>query len=429
MEEERKVNFMGKGFSVSATQGDIAPEHDRREYEPENADRRLTVNNRVIIDTPDERQAFNDLFAGSIDAANAKQKRKDRLKSHDYLSEIEADNKVEKPFYEYVFQIGNNETNGVTTDNFNREAWARDKQAYDIWSCMNNDPDRLNLKKVLDSEMGKLQERYPAFHFWSVIGHDDEPNGTYHYHVRFTPVGKGYSKGMQERCSLTKALENMGFKSKGAEYGIMQWQNDVKAHIAEAMEKEGYHREFMSNEEEHLSVPLFKLKTEKEQLAAEIKEIQEGLDDARASYRNVSDLRRKEEKKLKAAKEGIADIEVGAYEDAYAQAQIDLAIEREEQEAELAEERALGQLQIDQELENLRTTQEWYMKAQAAYKNEIKRLKVGETYDKRRAQESEKRMQEALPKKTPSIESVVAQGEGYQAQLSGARRDGGYGLC
>ena len=275
------MNLMAgsRGYSISAAQGDIAPEHDRREYEPGNVDARLSANNNIIIDTPDERKAFNELFADSIEAYNAGQKRNDRKKSFDYLSEIENGKGAEKPFYEYVFQIGNRDTNGVTTSSFDEEAWKKDKKGYDIMSCVNNDADRLKLKEILDSEMASLQKRYPAFHFWSVIGHDDEPNGTYHYHVRFTPVGSGYKNGMDRRCSLTKALNSMGFYTNGGDLAVMQWQNDVKDHISEAMENEGYYREFMSNEEEHASVSTFKLKKEKEKLVAEA---EKAVEDAKA---------------------------------------------------------------------------------------------------------------------------------------------------
>ena len=275
------MNLMAgsRGYSISAAQGDIAPEHDRREYTPGNVDARLSANNNIIIDTPDEREAFNELFADSIEAYNAGQKRNDRKKSFDYLSEIESGKGAEKPFYEYVFQIGNRDTNGVTTSSFDEEAWKKDKKGYDIMSCANNDADRLKLKEILDSEMAGLQKRYPAFHFWSVIGHDDEPNGTYHYHVRFTPVGSGYKNGMEKRCSLTKALNSMGFYTDGGDLAVMQWQNDVKDHISEAMENEGYHREYMSNEEEHASVSTFKLKKEKEKL---VKEAEKAVEDAKA---------------------------------------------------------------------------------------------------------------------------------------------------
>ena len=49
MREERKVNLMAgsRGYSISAAQGDIAPEHDRREYTPGNADARLSANNSL----------------------------------------------------------------------------------------------------------------------------------------------------------------------------------------------------------------------------------------------------------------------------------------------------------------------------------------------------------------------------------------------
>lgn len=249
---------MADAYSVSVTVGDTAERHDRREYTPGNADRRLHEKNNVIIDVGNEREWFNDLFADSIVEHNAKQSRKDRMKSLDYYLEIENSKNGEHQFYEYVIQIGNRDNNGVTTSDFDVSEWKKDKENYDIASVLNNSPERLELKAILDEEMGKLQERYPNFRFCCIIGHDDESNGTYHYHVRFAPVGTGYKKGMPKRCALNKALEGMGFKGGEGEYPIHQWVNDVKDHIEQAMNEKGYSRQFMSNEEKHLSVPEFK---------------------------------------------------------------------------------------------------------------------------------------------------------------------------
>ena len=346
------MNLMAgsKGYSISAAQGDIAPEHDRREYEPGNVDARLSANNNIIIDTPNEREAFNELFADSIEAYNAGQKRNDRKKSFDYLSEIENGKGAEKPFYEYVFQIGNRDTNGVTTSSFDEEAWKKDKKGYDIMSCANNDADRLKLKEILDSEMASLQKRYPAFHFWSVIGHDDEPNGTYHYHVRFTPVGSGYKNGMEKRCSLTKALNSMGFYTDGGDLAVMQWQNDVKDHIEEAIENEGYHREFMSNEEKHASVSTFKLKKEKEKL---VKEAEKAVEDAKAK------IAKQQEVAIDMMIDMYIDMGIPFQEDRYLDNQelmeafLDLQVEQHE--IELEKEEAHEQLNAELEAERKET--------------------------------------------------------------------------
>ena len=252
---------MAGAYSISVAQGDTAGRHDRRDYIPENVDGRLVRNDVVILDEGhDPQKWFNDLFADAIEEYNARQTRNDRKKSADYYSEImnSKRNPKPKPFYEYVVQIGNRDTNGVTTKDFDAEEWKKDKDGYDLDKVKNNSPERLELKEILTQVMQELPERYPSLKFCCIIGHDDEPNGTFHYHIRFTPKGKGGKQGLSEQCSLTRAMNEMGFKSNDGEYAIHQWQNDLKDYIEECMNQKGYERQFMSNEEKRLSLPLYK---------------------------------------------------------------------------------------------------------------------------------------------------------------------------
>ena len=233
------------GLSISASQGRVAQYHDEREYIPNNVDERLRVDNKTLVKQDcSYHEAFNKLFQGSVDEYNAKQKRESR-KIKDYYESLKESDRREKPIYEYVFQIGNHETNGVTCGT----------------------EDEAKAREALDAAMSKLQEKYPALHFMFIGSHGDEPNGTYHYHVAFTPVGKGYKNGMTERCSLTKALNSMGFKTRENDgLAIEQWQNDVKDLIEEEMLQRGLEREYMGNTDKHLSVSNYKRKKRLEAL-------------------------------------------------------------------------------------------------------------------------------------------------------------------
>lgn len=261
---------MSKGaYSISIRQGKIATRHDRREYTPENTDERLKIYNKTIVDLyangKSDEEVFNSFFADSVAEYNAKQKRNDRKKKN-YYEEINSEKRAEKPFFEYVIQIGNHEDNGITNDDFDVDKWADDKSAYDIDSVLNKSQSNAELRQILDAKMAELPMKYPNFRFSLIQSHGDEPNGTYHYHVKFTPVATGYKKGMTEQCSLSKALENMGYKSEGADYAIMQWQNDVKKDIEEAMNVWGYEKADMENENDGMDMSLFKLQTQKETL-------------------------------------------------------------------------------------------------------------------------------------------------------------------
>lgn len=263
-------------FSISAAQGRIAHEHDNRDYTPQNADKSLRDRNITIKSTEDYKSAYNDLFRDSVVAHNAKQKREDRKKSFDYYSETENGKGHEKPIYEYVFQIGNRDDLGVTDSDFDYDKWVDLKKNYKFKTAssyvqqhLNKDSKREELKKILTDVMSSLEEKYPHFHFFTIQGHDDEPGGTLHFHVAFTPVADGYKNGMPVRNSLSKALSQMGFKTDKDGYGIQKWQNEVKDTIEKAMIQAGYERQYMNNTEKHLSVYQFKLKTANEKLSTE----------------------------------------------------------------------------------------------------------------------------------------------------------------
>lgn len=260
------------GYSISASQGRVAQYHDERAHVPENVDEKLSRDNKTIVKQDcSYHDAVNRFFKPSVDAYNARQTRNDR-KIDDYYESLEDSNRKEKPVYEYVFQIGNHETNGVTSGTV----------------------DEAKSREALDAAMEQLQGKYPNFHFLFIGSHGDEPNGTYHYHVAFTPVGTGYKNGMIERCSLTKALNVMGFKTSNEDgLAIQQWQNDVKDMIEDEMKQRGLEREYMDNTDKHLSVSAFKRKKTMERMndkSQELLELTQELEGIIAEYEQASDV-------------------------------------------------------------------------------------------------------------------------------------------
>ena len=222
-------------FTISCSQGRIAEHHDKRDYYPKNADERLKDNNKIFVTTDNYEAAFRDFFQSSVDDYNAKQKRVDRLK-HDYFNEIENGDGKEHPFYEYVLQIGNRETNGT----------------------LDRSENAMKARQALDRALDKLQARYPSFKFLFIGTHGDEPNGTYHAHICFIPVGTGYKTGMETRCSLRKALGNMGFKSNGKPYPVDQWKQDVERLVEDEMRQLGLDRDYKNEHRRRLDTDDYK---------------------------------------------------------------------------------------------------------------------------------------------------------------------------
>jgi hypothetical protein len=261
-------------YTISLTQDKVSHEHSERRYLPRSADRSLSHRNVFIKRTDDYRETINEIFKESIEKYNANQPRPERKKSLDYYKTIANGDCHEKPCYEYVLAIGNHETNGVTTPDFDAEHWRALKAGKRFKSAsqyvqehLNRSKQRDKLKQILIDYCRKLPERYPDFHFLSIAIHDDEPCSTCHAHVCFVPIGKGYKQGMDKRISLSKALEQMGYKTNGSNYAVSQWQNDSKDELEKILNEHSFERVFANNTDRHLSLSQYKLKSKNKELS------------------------------------------------------------------------------------------------------------------------------------------------------------------
>lgn len=238
----------GKCLSISMSQGTVALTHNRREHTPKNADATLSHNNVYIKTCSNLEKTFNEIFENDVANYNEKQKRSDR-KIENYYQKIhgsEGKENTAKTCYEYVFMFGNSEDNNIAELGENESVW-----------------DSRNM--LLEFEKA-FEQKYPNLKVVSAVIHLDEQ--TPHLHLDFVPVATGYKKGMQHQCSLTKALENLGFV-KTEKLAVQNWQDDAKQLMTDILNKYGYEREYKNNTEKHLSVDKFKLLKENEELLAE----------------------------------------------------------------------------------------------------------------------------------------------------------------
>ena len=222
---------MGKTISVSS--GSVAMRHDRRDYEqgkyPENVNEAMSRYNVYFKTCENEREAFNNFFQDSVNEYNEKQTRADRKKG-DYYDEIQKSKNGETPIYEYVFQIGNKDDSHV------------------------NSMDGLVCKSILTDYAKGFEKSNPNFHVISSCLHMDED--TPHLHIAFIPYAKGYKKGLETRCSTSKALESMGFE--GSERNMKFWKRSQEEKIEELMKERNIEREQYGSTREHMSVQLYK---------------------------------------------------------------------------------------------------------------------------------------------------------------------------
>lgn len=284
--------------------GRVAVKHDQRQGEnlPNNVRRDLTKNNVYLKTCSDFKEEFNAVFAKDVAEYNAG-RRKDRQIS-DYYEKIasnEGKANMPKTAYEYVFQFGNMENNNVNDPKFQK---------------VNEDS-----KEMLIELDKRFNEKYPNFHVASSVVHMDE--ATPHLHLTVIPVADGYKNGMKHQCSLTKALNNMGYENKtevinGKKTQVLavkQWQDDVKETMQEIMEEYGYEREYMNNTEKHLDVPTYKLKKRKEEQEKALEQQEKSLEMAKEKSNEFIKSKTIEINALKAQKMALTEENEGLKEE------------------------------------------------------------------------------------------------------------------
>lgn len=219
------------GMTVSCSSGRVALRHDARDHMPDNADPEKTVDNVYIMTCDNLETTFNEIFQQSVDEYNMRQKRSDRVIKN-YYNHIRDGRGKEKVCYEYVFQIGNKEDNPVSGENAARS--------------------RVILQEFAES----FPERNPAFHMVSAAIHMDE--ATPHLHIAFIPVAHGYKSGMRERDSLTKALDNMGYRKEGQTLAVTSWRRAQESFLERLMLNYGIEREKGNGRKERVETHEFK---------------------------------------------------------------------------------------------------------------------------------------------------------------------------
>lgn len=163
-------------MSIAKGRGDLR--HNNREFRPKNADPQRKDKNITLVHE-DLQKVYHELFDESVIKYNESQKRNDR-KIKNYFDKIYR-SKKEKPFYEFIIQIGN----------------------------QNEQPSETKCEAILKEFNQMLMKDYPSIRVFNSVIHMDE--STPHLHIDFVPIGEGYKKGMEKRASFKRVLKNLGF--------------------------------------------------------------------------------------------------------------------------------------------------------------------------------------------------------------------------
>ncbi len=213
--------------------------HNNREFIASNVDRSRTHENITLV-REDIQAVYHELFDKALADYNARQKRKDR-RIKNYYEHINH-SKQEKPFYEVIFQIGNTEDTHCGT------------------------PEAELTTKALADFVEGFQERNPHIRVFNAVIHLDEE--TPHVHIDFIPFATEQKRGLSTRNSLSKALEQQGFKGEGKmNTCTKQWVEHEKQQLAAVMQGYGIEWEQLGTHEQHLDVLDYKKKMRAREVA------------------------------------------------------------------------------------------------------------------------------------------------------------------
>lgn len=113
---------------------------------------------------------------------------------------------------------------------------------------------------------GEFQKNNPHIHVFNAVIHMDE--ATPHIHIDFIPVATESKRGLSTRNSLSKALEQQGFKSDGKFNTCTKlWIDSEKEHLAECMSRHGIEHDVKGVHRSNLSVEEFKLQERMKEVA------------------------------------------------------------------------------------------------------------------------------------------------------------------
>ena len=279
---------------VSMPQGKGSQMHNRREYEqigkpiPDNIDGSKSSENIILVDK-DIREAYREIFGEALEKYNSKQKRADR-KIVDYLDHIQKSKNGEKPFYEDVVQWG-------SKDDFQTPQM------------------RERAKEALVKYVEGFEERNPNLKLIGAYIHMDEASP--HLHLDYVPVAYGYSRGLEIRNSLDKAMKQMGFQPENESRknnATKLWKENERVVFGQVCRDLGLEVE-PERKSERKSLTVDEYKEARDEMLGHLEKeadtARQAAQDARKELRAVQDKAEAAEERLRAAvavSKGIQDV-------------------------------------------------------------------------------------------------------------------------
>ena len=219
-ERERSINIMATIATHNGSQ--VAQGHNRRDRNITDHEAHIDANGHFEIwKDEDVKEAYNTLFGASVRAFNERERHKARrIPDDDYytfLAQKVADekakhttkSKTKKPVYEMIVGVYDKNISDDTKKAILREF-------YEGW-----------------------EQKNPNLYLLGAYYHADEPGADIHLHIDYIPFAD-CDKGMSIQNSLSKALEQQGFRTeKGKGTAQMQWQASENQRLEELCNQYG----------------------------------------------------------------------------------------------------------------------------------------------------------------------------------------------
>lgn len=205
-------------------------EHNNRNFIAKNVDKdRIQFN--IVYKQENVEDKYHELFDKALNEYNSKQKRADRMIT-DYLQHIK-NSKQEQPFYEAIIQIGDMNTCGVKTPN------------YEV------------AQQMLDDYMKSFEKRNPNLKVFNAVMHLDE--ATPHLHIDFVPICHSPNRGLPVRVSLKGALKEQGTSGKNSKETDRQvWAVSEKIILREILKIHNFIQDDKHVHRAHMDVDEYK---------------------------------------------------------------------------------------------------------------------------------------------------------------------------
>lgn len=242
-----------RSVTISTHNGSkVAREHNIRSPQVVSQEKHIDPNGKFEIWIDEKpREAYQRIFGEALEEYNARQTRKDRKKEN-YYDEICKDTK-KHAVYEMIVGVYGKNPDGT--------------------SVATNDEKRHILKAFVDN----WHIRNPHLELIGAYFHADEPNSDIHIHLDYIPIATDFTRGMKIQNSLSRALQQQGFKAHGSQTEQIQWEARENQYLGRLCGSYGLYVRHPGTRE-HLDTESYKAQKQLEAINQQILERKEEAD-------------------------------------------------------------------------------------------------------------------------------------------------------